>query len=186
MTTRARLPLTTARLQLRPLQPTDQEAFLSYRNDPEVIRYQSWTQLTPEEAQAFLQQAAAATPGPGQSLQLAITLQGSNLLIGDCLLQLSADGQQGEISFTLSPLYQGQGYGLEAVTALLEYAFGTLNLHRISAVTDARHTASAKLLMRLGMRREGHLLQSRQVRGVWQDELLYGLLASEWPTKRAS
>lgn len=181
----ARLPLTTARLVLRPLQPTDQEAFLSYRNDPEVIRYQSWTRITPEEAQAFLQQAAVAVPGPGQSLQLAITLSGG-LLIGDCLLQLSADGQQGEISFTLSPLYQGQGYGLEAVTALLEYAFGTLKLHRISALTDARHTASAKLLMRLGMRREGHLWQSRQVRGEWQDELLYALLASEWPTKGAS
>ncbi|MBS3933863.1 MAG: GNAT family N-acetyltransferase [Truepera sp.] len=186
MTTMARLQLTTARLQLRPLQPADQEAFLSYRNDPEVVRYQNWTRITPEEAQAFLQQAATATPGPGHSLPLAITLQGSNLLIGDCLLKVADDGWQGEISFTLSPIYQGQGYAVEAVTALLDYAFDTLKLHRISAVTDARHTASAKLLMRLGMRREGHLLQSRQVRGAWQDELLYALLASEWPIKGAS
>lgn len=180
------LQLTTARLQLRPLQPTDQEAFLSYRNDPEVTRYQNWTRITPEEAQAFLQQAANATPGPGHSLPLAITLQGSNLLIGDCILKVAADGRQGEISFTLSPLYQGQGYAVEAVTALLEYAFGALQLHRVIAVTDARHTASAKLLKRLGMRCEGHLRQSRQVRGEWQDELLYALLASEWPPQEAS
>lgn len=182
----ARLQLATARLVLRPLQPTDCEAWLSYRNDPEVLRYQSRLRITPEEAQAFLQQAAAATPGPGHSLPLAITLSGGDLLIGDCLLQLSADGQQGEVSFTLSPIYQGQGYAVEAVTALLEYAFGTLKLHRVVAVTDARHTASAKLLMRLGMRREGHLRQSRQMRGEWQDELLYALLASEWPPREAS
>lgn len=176
--------LTTARLVIRLLQPTDREAFLSYRNDPEVVRHQSWTKITAEEADDFLQQAATATPSPGHRLPLAITLPGG-LLIGDCLLQLAEDGHQGEISFTLSPLYQGQGYGLEAVRALLEYAFGTLKLHRITAVTDARNTASAKLLLRLGMRQEGELRQSRQVRGVWQDELLYALLASEWPATGA-
>jgi RimJ/RimL family protein N-acetyltransferase len=176
--------ITTSRLLLRPLNEADLEALLGYRNDPEVARYQSWTKITPKEAQAFVEQAAAAVPGPGRSLVFAITLPESGLLIGDCILKISEDGQQGEIGFTLSPLYQGQGYGVEAVQGLLDYAFGTLKLHRIVAVTDARNTPSAKLLERLGMRREGHLLQSRQVRGSWRDELVYAMLQSEWQQAR--
>jgi aminoglycoside 6'-N-acetyltransferase len=85
-----------------------------------------------------------------------------------------------EIGFTLAPGYQGRGYGTEAVRLLLSYLFITRSKHRISACCDARNAASAALLERLGMRREGHLRQSSWFKGEWTDDLLYGLLRDEW------
>ncbi len=40
--------------------------------------------------------------------------------------------------------------------------------------------ASARVLEKLGMRREAHLVENEWVKGEWQSELVYALLASEW------
>ncbi len=37
------LPVTTERLVLRAFRPDDVEPFATYRSDPDVARYQSWT-----------------------------------------------------------------------------------------------------------------------------------------------
>ena len=36
------LPLTTARLVLRPLDARDLTAFVAYRSDPDIARHQGW------------------------------------------------------------------------------------------------------------------------------------------------
>ena len=56
----------------------------------------------------------------------------------------------------------------------------TAHQHRITASCDARNTASAAVLERLGMRREGYLRQSTWAKGEWTDDLLYALLEQEW------
>jgi RimJ/RimL family protein N-acetyltransferase len=68
----------------------------------------------------------------------------------------------------------------EAATALLRLGFGELGLHRLTAKCSARNAASARLMERLGMRREGHLVGTRLVKGEWRDELVYAMLADEW------
>jgi len=85
-----------------------------------------------------------------------------------------------EIGFTLAPDYQGRGYATEAVRLLAGYLFTVRGKHRITACCDARNAASAALLERLGMRREGHLRQSTWAKGEWTDDLLYALLHDEW------
>ena len=64
----------------------------------------------------------------------------------------------------------------EAGSALIEHAFGTLNLHRIEADIDPRNVASARLLERLGFVREGLLRDRWIVGGEVSDSALYGLL----------
>jgi RimJ/RimL family protein N-acetyltransferase len=66
---------------------------------------------------------------------------------------------------------------------MLRLGFEDLGLHRILGRLDARNTASAKLLERLGMRREAHIVENEFVKGEWTDELLYGLLAREWAAR---
>ena len=56
--------------------------------------------------------------------------------------------------------YQGNGYATEAARALVNDAFTNNNAHRVIARCNVLNTASWKLLERLGMRREGHLLQN--------------------------
>jgi RimJ/RimL family protein N-acetyltransferase len=172
--------LLTSRLVLRRFQESDLEAFLAYRNDPEVARYQSWTSCSREEAEAIL--AGHQEPGtPGEWTQIALERREAPGLIGDCALKVSADDpRQAEIGFTLARAWQGHGYGAEAVAALLGHLFGTLGLHRVIAVTDVENTASAALLERVGMRREGHLVENIWFKGAWGSEFLYAILEREW------
>ena len=87
---------------------------------------------------------------------------------------------QAELGFTLSPAYQGQGYATEAVRGLLDHLFVDWNLHRVSAECDARNTASARLLKRVGFKQEGLRLSNTWFKGEWTDDLLFGLLRSDY------
>ncbi len=179
--------LETPRLFLRHFRDADLPVFVAYRNDPEVARYQSWTSINDREARHFIEEMKVAQPGvPGEWFQFAIEHKNSGQLIGDCALQIKAeDGLQAEIGYTLTRAYQRQGYGYEAISALLDYAFQTLNLHRVFAVADCRNRASIGLLEKLGLRREAHFIQNFWFKGEWADEYLYAVLQAEWLQKHA-
>jgi RimJ/RimL family protein N-acetyltransferase len=177
--------LETTRLRLRHFTDTDLLAFMTYRNDPVVARYQSWEDLSEPEARAFIQEQKEIKPGvPGRGFQIAIELKETGVLIGDCYFRINElDDRQAEIGFTLSRAYQGRGFATEAVSCFLNYAFLTFDLHRIIAITDCENAASIALLERLGMRREGHFLQNIWFKGKWGDEYLYAILKDEWQRK---
>ena len=72
-------------------------------------------------------------------------------------------------------------YPIATRRLLLRLGFEELGLHRIIGRCDGRNTASAKVMERLGMRREAHFRQNELVKGEWCDELVYAMLAEEWP-----
>ena len=174
--------LETERLRLRRFTEADLPAFVAYRNDPEVARYQSWEGITEDEGRAFIAYMREAQPGtPGDWFQFAVALRESDALIGDIGLSVRGDDPRlGEIGYTLARVHQGHGYATESVRAVLAYAFETLNLHRVSASADCRNAPSYRLLERVGMRREGHFLQHAWYKGEWCDEYLYAMLRAEW------
>lgn len=178
--------LRTSRLRLRRMTDADLPAFVAYRQDPEVARYQSWEEtFSREEAVAlFAGKRGVAVGTPGAWTQIAMEEAATGRLLGDCALHVHGDDpRQGKIGFTLARAHQGMGYGAEAVGAVLGYAFGTLGLHRVVAITDARNDAAARLLERVGMRREGHFIQNVWFKGAWGDELSFAMLAEEWAVR---
>jgi len=175
--------LETPRLILRPFQESDLEAFSGYRSDPEVARYQGWeAPYSLEQAAAFIREMQSTRPGaPGEWYQIAIERKNTPGLIGDCAFHILAhDPRQAEIGFSLASAYQRQGYATEAVGRLLDYLFGDLDLHRVTATCDAENHASARLLERVGMRREGHFIENIWFKGAWGSEYAYAVLQAEW------
>ena len=176
-------PIETPRLIMRRFRDTDLVPFAAYRNDPQVARYQSWEGITEAEVVAFIAEQREARAGmPGAWLQVALELREDGALVGDCALKTEAgDARLGEIGYTLARAYQGWGLASEAVAALLDYAFGGLQMHRIVAQVDCENRPSVALLARLGFRREGHFIRNTWFKGAWADEYLYAMLAAEWP-----
>ena len=174
------------RLILRRFKDSDLDPFVAYRNDPEVARYQSWDSFDEQEARAFIREMGSAQPGvPGEWFQFAVEAKEIGGLVGDCALQV--DGQEpyrAELGFTLAREHQRKGFASEAVTRLLDYAFEFLELHRIFAIADCRNKPSWTLLERVGLRQEGHFLESVWFKGEWSDEYLYAVLNDEWLGKR--
>jgi RimJ/RimL family protein N-acetyltransferase len=171
------------RVTLRRFHPGDVAEFVAYRSSPEVARYQSWDAPYPrDEGERFVQAIAQDHPDTaGDWYQFAVALRATGQLIGDCAAKpLADDPSQCEIGFTLAERYQGHGYATEAVRLLIGYLFGVRGKHRIIAYCDPRNAASAAMLERLGMRREGHLRESTWAKGEWTDDLLYAVLDHEW------
>jgi len=177
----------SSRLLLRPLSVADVDALVAYRSIPEVCRYVPFDPMDASAVMARIEGSWAlqTLQQEGDALILGAERADSGELIGDLMLRwLSAEHSCGEIGYVFSPAHGGRGYAAEAAHALLHLAFGELGLHRVIARLDARNTASARLAARLGMRQEAHLLENEWFKGEWTDELSFGLLASEWPSKR--
>ena len=170
------------RLRIRRFKDSDLAPFMAYRNDPEVARYQSWDSSDEQEARTFIREMESAQLGvPGEWFQFAIESKEMGDLIGDCALRVDEhEPYRAEIGFTLAREHQGKGFASEAVSVLLDYAFGTLGLHRVVAIADSRNAPSVALLERVGMRREGHFLEIVWFKGGWADEYLYAVLKDEW------
>jgi RimJ/RimL family protein N-acetyltransferase len=167
--------LHTDRLVIRRFRPDDVEAFVAYRSDPDVARYQSWEAFTRAQAETFVAEMTSLQPGtPGEWFQFAVADTATDALFGDTALVLDADDpSRAEIGFTFSPAHQGKGYATEAVRATIDYAFDGLGVEVVVGVTDARNEPSIALLERIGMRHDStaHV----KFKGEWCDEHIYEL-----------
>ncbi|MFI7021975.1 GNAT family N-acetyltransferase [Micromonospora sp. NPDC049900] len=178
------LPIETERLHLRAFQPADVTDLHAYFGDPAVHRYlysEAPADLDGIREVLARRQQRTALREQGDAIQLAVVLRETGQLVGDVLLcWTSAAHRQGEIGYLLHPDHRGRGYATEAARAMLALAFDRCDLHRVVGRLDARNTASAQVLARLGMRREAHLRENEYVKGEWADEVIYALLAREW------
>jgi aminoglycoside 6'-N-acetyltransferase len=112
-----------------------------------------------------------------------VALRHTDRLIGDFGAHvLAEDSRQAEIGFTLAPPHQGHGYATEVVRRLLHYLLVERGKHRVRTTCDDRNMSSVAVLERVGMRREGHLLESTWSKGEWTNDLLYGVARREWPS----
>ena len=176
-------PLETERLVLRPFSEDDYDVLHEMRSSEDVSRYLYTYPFSPERTRDFLQVkiAGAAVEHEGQWLSAAATLRETGQVVADAgLLWVSEEHRQGEIGFVVHPAHQRHGYAAEAARPLIAFGFETLGLHRVIGRLDARNDASARVLEKLGMRREAHLVENEWVKGEWQSEIVYAVLARDW------
>ncbi len=159
----------------------DIEPFVSYRADPEVARYQSWSDYTLEQGRSFVASLQGSDPGvPGEWSQFALEARSTGTLVGDLALRVDEEEpRQAEVGFTLGRAHQGEGLATEALSGFLDWLFPTFGLHRIIAVTDALNAPAARLLERVGMRQEAHFIDNIFFKGAWGSEFLYAVLEEE-------
>ena len=176
-------PIQTQRLRLRPLRAQDGDALHRIESREDVARWLYYDPRTAAESAEVLEVRITRTrlEREGDGLELGIEHAETGELLGTVVLMYrSQEHQQGEIGFILHPDHQGQGLAREAAREMLRLGFEQLGLHRIVGRCEPRNEASARLLERLGMRREAHLIENEWVKGEWQSELVYAMLDREW------
>jgi RimJ/RimL family protein N-acetyltransferase len=181
------LPIESERLLLRPFTAGDFDALFAIQSRAEVARWLHWEPRSESEVRASLARKVGETTlaDDGDSLSLAVVLRDTSEVIGDGLLILiSAEHRQGEIGFVFHPDHHGRGYATETARLLLQLAFEEFGLHRMIGRLEPRNVASARVLERLGMRREAHFVENEFVKGEWQSELVYAILEDEWRVRR--
>lgn len=173
--------LHTPRLQLRPFAEDDLDAILSLQSNPRVLRYWDappWNDRA--QAERFIT-VCRQMEGEGTGARLAIDRLADGAFIGWCALsQWNPNHRSARLGYCFDETAWGKGFATEAVGALLQWAFDTLDLNRVQAETDTRNTASSRVLEKLGFIREGCLREDCVVNGEVSDSWIYGLLRREW------
>jgi RimJ/RimL family protein N-acetyltransferase len=174
------------RLILRRPEPRDYESYLRSWSNPEMSRYTGLRDNVGEFIHGLIAEMHAKQPGEegvnGPWYQYSIERRSDGVLVGDIGIGFGVPGErQVEIGYRIHPDHHRQGYGREALTAIIPYLIAQHGIHRFIGVAASLNTASVKLLRSLGFRQEGHFKQSFLCHGEWLDDDYFALLASEWP-----
>ena len=173
--------LRTARLRLRPFTAADTDAIFALQSNPRVLRYWDappWRERT--QAERFIARCQQMAQ-EGSGARLAIERSADDQFIGWCvLMNWDAKYRSALLGYCLDERAWGQGFATEAATALLQWAFNTLDLNRVQSEVDTRNVASGRVLEKLGFLHEGTLRENCIVEGEVSDSWVYGLLRREW------
>ncbi|MGG3562148.1 GNAT family protein [Neobacillus rhizosphaerae] len=117
---------------------------------------------------------------------MGIFSKSSNKLMGRISLSGIARGpfQNANLGYYLDKEQNGKGYVTEAVSLIIGFAFGELNLHRIQAAVMPKNLGSIRILEKNGFRKEGSALRYLSINGVWEDHEIYALTKEDYTIHR--
>ncbi|MDR3294001.1 MAG: GNAT family N-acetyltransferase [Clostridiales bacterium] len=169
--------LETKRLLLRPYDLKDAADIFEYAGDVETTRYMSWdTHKNIYETLDFLNGMRIRYEN-NTTLDYAFVLKSSGKVIGGggCF-DTGEFPHTAKIGYILNKAYWGQGLAVEAMSAVFDYLFNTLKVHRIEAYHYAENEKSGKVMVKLGMSYEGTKPDGAFVRGAYKTLKFYGIL----------
>lgn len=191
------MPHTTAgallhgkRVRLRPLEEADAPAVAAIQSSTTLLRALDVVPAVPRSAAqiaAWAQALRAASDGFLFAIEtLRDAADGGPEVIG----WVELDGvlwSAGTTSFSIAigEVWQGCGYGREALALLFDFVFDELNLHRIGLTVFASNARAIRLYEHLGFVHEGTAREFFQRDGQRHDMHHYGLLRREWGVARA-
>jgi [ribosomal protein S5]-alanine N-acetyltransferase len=165
------------RVYLRGVRTSDaNEAYCNWMNDPEITQYLE-SRFYPSSLEKLREYIAEKQDDP-HCVFLAIIIRESDEHIGNIKIgPINWFHRTAEVGIIVGKKqYWGQGYASEAITLLAEYAFGTLNLHKLTAGCYEPNHGSAKAFQKSGFVVEGVRPQHFHYKGKYVDGIMLGLL----------
>lgn len=167
----------TERLLLRPARSDDLEDLHAILSNPRAMTY--WSSLPHadiDKTREWLASMVAIQPSDGEDF----IVEHDGELVGKAGLWRFP-----EIGFIFHPDHWGRGFGREALTLVLDRAFGVYGLQKVDADVDPRNAAALKLLAGLGFRETGRKERTWLVGDQWCDSVYLSLDAENWRGSRA-
>jgi ribosomal-protein-alanine N-acetyltransferase len=177
----------TERLVLRALAREDAPAVFDYASLPESSRYLSWSpHRSLADSDRFIDVVLAGYASGAPPLW-AVT-EGGHAVGTICFLEHSRVHAHAALGYVISPLCWGRGLATEAARAVVDHGFSDecLGLNRIEAQVRVENAASARVLEKVGLRREAVLRQRFRIDGAFHDTSMHALLRSDWEHEHLS
>jgi ribosomal-protein-alanine N-acetyltransferase len=175
--------LSTPRLHLRPLRAEDVSHLHESFSDPETMRFMD-RPLSYSLADTKRQMAVLTLRLPEWVATWSLVCRETGKVIGFVNYHhREIWNRRLEIGFMLSRPSWGRGLMSEALRAVLDYCFATLDTNRIEVTVNPDNRAAIAMIERLGFSAEGGPLRERQLVGTtYRDLMMYALLRREWIT----
>jgi len=169
--------LETPRLLLRPLTLADGKEIQRLAGD---IRIAKMTLSVPHPYPEGLAEEWIATHPDqfreGEGVVFGICLKAIGVLIGCISIEgISETHRRGEVGYWIGCDYWNQGYCTEALQALIEFGFRQMNLNKLTARHMAKNPQSGRVMLKAGMKQEGHFKDDCFRWGQFEDSVVYGL-----------
>jgi len=173
--------LSTERLALRQITEHDAANFFWLRNSEEVMKYIQLPKLASVEKAAERINTMNGWLLKNEAINWAITLKEDKVLIG-WILYKSIDlvNHRAEVGYLLHPDFWRKGIVQEALMAVLDFGFNTLNFHSVEALVNPENDASILLLEKNGFVKEAHFKENFYFEGAFLDTGVYSLLKSNY------
>jgi ribosomal-protein-alanine N-acetyltransferase len=171
--------LSTTRLRLRQFRAEDTDAMHECFADPEAMRFWNRPVHTKQiETERVVRNCIECTPSYYRFW--AVAEAETDRCLG---LVNYHDGhirsKRVAIGYIIKPARHRQGIATEAVSAMLDFCFAELGLHRVQAFIHPDNIGSRMLVEKLGFRCEGLLRDNLRVGDVWRNDMLYALLETD-------
>ena len=168
----------TSRLIIRDFILEDWIDVHSYASNPKVTEYTLWGPNNEAETKSYVyQQLEKQQTNDRTDFEFAVILKDTNQLIGGCGINIKE--LNAEIGYCFNADYWGNGYASEASKVLLRLAFEEFKVHRVYATCRPGNMGSAKVLSKIGMKKEGHLREHIWAKGKFHDSYLFSILESD-------
>jgi RimJ/RimL family protein N-acetyltransferase len=176
--------LTGKQVRLRELRASDAPSLFSLLTTQEVARFISPPPSTVEGFERFiawtLRQRTAGTYAC-----FAVTLKGFDTAIGIFQVRETEPGfGTAEWGFAIGSPFWGTGVFEESAQLVVEFAFDTLDVHRLEARAAVRNGRGTGALLKLGAVPEGVLRKSFLRNGEYLDQVLYAIVEDDWRASR--
>jgi ribosomal-protein-alanine N-acetyltransferase len=173
--------LNTERLRLRQIKPSDAEALFAIHSDAQWMRWYGVDPITERYQADQLAELFAGWFAAGTGFRWGLERKEDKRLLGTCgLFRWNKSWHNCVVGYEIAREVHGQGYMREALTAVFDYGFHEMRLHRIQAETHPDNAASIGLATRLGFRFEGVHREQAYWSGRYHDLHCYALLEKEW------
>jgi RimJ/RimL family protein N-acetyltransferase len=176
----------TERLTLKPHTLHNVEKIHAWENDPALLFYnddQPEDRQPDSLAETHKYVERIMQPDPERNIiYYAIHKKETDSLIGYGMIAfIDSYNRRCRLGITIGEKEEwGKGYAREALVAVINYCFQTLDLNRVGVEIYAFNERSIHLFEHLGFQREGVIRQAVWKNGAFADEYIYGLLKSEW------
>ena len=133
--------LTTERLVLRALRPSDADRMFAMRSDPQVMQHVNRPLAKTIEDASALIDLINTMVAANDAVQWAITLKGYDEFIGLIgFWRIVKEHHYGELGYTLARDHWDKGYISEVIGALVPFGFNTLGFHRVEDHTTGERS----------------------------------------------
>jgi ribosomal-protein-alanine N-acetyltransferase len=175
--------LATKRLVLREVTIKDARWYFDHFNTKEIAEGQDHPgPRNLREARAELKLYFIDLFRLKRGFRWGITLEGCDKLIGSAGFYkwVQPERYQAEMGYDLDPAFWGKGIMTEALSAIIQFGFDQMGLHRIEVLISHHNKRSQQLIRRLGFKREGVLRDHYFIEGRFSDDVIFSLLKEEW------
>jgi len=167
-------------IYFKSLSINDTQEIHNYASDEEVSCFIGWNLMNTLNETCGHIEAMLKRESAGTHLYASIVLKSTQAIIGTAMIfNFDQGANQAEIGYVFHKDHWGKGYGTESVALMSDFAFKSLNIHKLHASVVDANIGSARILENNGYELEGRLKDHYFIADKYYDALLFGKIQNK-------